>query len=60
MKPRCKMHGTRALLVHHLFEGFDMLHSPPACIIHEELGMELYLIIIILTRAKTMKVRINH
>ena len=39
-KPRCKMHGTRALLVHHLFEGFDMLHSPHACIIHEELGME--------------------
>ena len=39
-KPHCKMHGTRAILIHDFFEGFDMLHSPPACIIHEELGME--------------------
>ena len=40
MKPHCKMHGTRAILIHHFFQGFDMLHSPPACIIHEELAME--------------------
>jgi hypothetical protein len=34
------MHGMRAVLIHHFFQGFDMLHSPPACIIHEELGIE--------------------
>ena len=39
-KPCCKMHGTRAILIHHFFEGFDMVHFPPAYIIHEELGIE--------------------
>jgi len=33
------MHGMRAVLIHHFFEGFYMLHSPPY-IIHEELGMQ--------------------
>ena len=39
-KPHCKMHGTRVVLIHHFFEGFNMVHSPPAYIIHEELGIE--------------------
>ena len=38
-KPCCKMHGTRAILIHHFLKG-DMVHSPPAYIIHEELGIE--------------------
>ena len=40
MKPCCKMHAMRVVLIHHFFEGFDMLHSFPTCIIHEELGIE--------------------
>jgi hypothetical protein len=34
------MHGTRAILIHHFFEGFDMVPSPPAYIIHKELVIE--------------------
>ena len=30
----------RVLYLFIIFEGFDMIHSPPAYIIHEELGIE--------------------
>jgi hypothetical protein len=40
MKPHFKIHGTRAVLIHHFFEGFDMVPSPPTYIIHKELVIE--------------------
>ena len=39
-KPRCKMHGTRSVLIHHFLKGLIWFIPPPAYIIHKELGIE--------------------